>query len=143
MPRSGDPHCGDPCCSDRGFTLIEILVALVIAGFGLASLMGLTSSGLHLSSTATRVARETVLARSALERFGVELPVRPGVLSGTMSEGFRWRSAIEVADPTAPPELIQPAIVSVTVWDGTENDPGVRLTTLRLLPPAEPGGRLQ
>ena|ERR1700730_16399905 len=128
---------------DRGFTLIEILVALIIAGIGLAALMGLMSSGLRLSGDSTRVARETSLARSALERFGSDLPVEPGIMAGEMSEGFRWRSEIRVADPMAPPELVQPAIVSVTVWDGNESDPGVRLTTLRLLPPAQPGGRRQ
>ena len=126
--------------SDRGFTVIEILVALVIAGIGLAALMGLISSGLGLAGASTRVARETALARSALERFGTELPVIPGLSSGEMSEGFRWRSEIQPADPAAPPELIQPAIVTVTVWDKNEDDPGVRLTTLRMLPPPRPDG---
>jgi len=115
-------------------------VALIIAGLGLAALMGLMSSGLHLSATATRVVRETPLARSALERFGSELPVEPGVMTGEMSEGFRWRSEIVPLDATALPESVQPAVVSVTVWDGNASDPGVRLTTLRMLPPAQPGG---
>ncbi len=125
---------------ERGFTVIEILVALMIAGLGLAAIMRLTSSGLQLSGSATRVARETALARSALERFGADMPVSPGVLTGEMSEGFHWRSEIQVADPTTPAEILQPAIVTVTVWDSNEDDPGVRLTTLRMLPPLKPDG---
>ena len=126
---------------ERGFTLIEILVALTIAGLGLAALMGLLSSGLNLSGASARVARETALARSALERFGADMPVAPGVLTGEMADGFRWRSEIQPADPSAPPEIIQPALVTVTVWDKNERDPGVRLTTLRLMRPAREGRR--
>jgi prepilin-type N-terminal cleavage/methylation domain-containing protein len=128
---------------ERGFTLIEILVALIIAGIGLAALMGLTSSGLRMSTASDRVARETSLARSALERFGADLPIEAGIMTGEMSEGFRWRSEIQLMDAKTPAELIQPAIVSVTVWDGHEDDPGVRLTTLRLLPLIQPDGRRQ
>ncbi len=126
---------------ERGFTVIEILVALMIAGIGLAALLGLTSTGLHLSGASTRIAREAALARSALERFGTDMPVAPGVLDGELAEGFRWRSEIRFTDDTASPDLPQPALVTVTVWDGKESDPGVRLSTLRLVVPAPPGGR--
>lgn len=131
--------------SDRGFTVIEILVALVIAGIGLSALMGLISSGLGLSGASGRVARETALARSVLERFGNDMPVQAGVSGGETSAGelaggFHWRGEITLFDPTAPPEVIQPVIVTVTVWDKNEADPGVRLTTLRMLPPLRPDG---
>lgn len=126
--------------ADRGFTVIEILVALVIAGIGLAALMGLISSGLSLSGASGRVTRETALARSALERFGTDLAVQAGVSGGEMAGGFRWRGEVVLFDLTAPPEVIQPATVTVTVWDKNEADPGVRLTTLRMLPPLRPDG---
>lgn len=129
--------------SQQGFTLIEILVALIISGLGLAASMGLMSSGLHLSGTSSRVLRETSLARSALERFGVDLKIVQGQMTGEMSAGLRWRSEIQPLETGAPTDMFRAAIVTVTVWDGSENDPGVRLTTLRLMPPAAPGGVVQ
>jgi prepilin-type N-terminal cleavage/methylation domain-containing protein len=118
-----------------GFTMVEILVALIIAGMGLAAVSGLLSSGLTLSTTSARVDRETALARSAMERFGQDMKVEPGVRSGEAAEGYRWRSEVAVADPTVPPEMVRTAIVTVTVWDKNESDAGVRLTSLRLLLP--------
>ena len=97
-----------------GFTLIEVLVSLVIAGLALTALMDLTSTGLRLSNSSTRISREAALARSALQRFGTELPVAPGVLAGELAEGFRWRSDIQLADPSIPPDILQPAVVTVT-----------------------------
>lgn len=132
----------DPAGAGQGgFTLLEILVALMIAGMGLAALSGLLSSGLKLSTTSVRIDRETALARSALERFGQDLPVEPGVQTGELAEGFRWRSEIAVADPTAPVDAVRAALVTVTVWDNNERDPGVRLTSLRLFPAPRPGSR--
>ena len=126
---------------ERGFTMLEILVALMIAGIGLSALSGLLSSGLDLSARSVRMDRETALARSALERFGQDMPVEPGVQTGEAAEGYRWRSEVAVADPTLPPAAIRSAVVTVTVWDKNANDGGVRLTTLRLMPPPRPGGR--
>ena len=125
---------------EDGFTLLEVLVALVIAGIGLAALLGLTSSSLHLSGSAKRIALETAGARAVLERFGIDVPIVPGVLSGAMREGLRWRSDVQRLDRDASPDLPQPAVVTVTVWDEDAGDPGVRLTSVRLLPAATPDG---
>lgn len=134
---------GSGCASgrggERGFTLLEILIALMIAGIGLAALSGLISSGLGLSSMAERTARETSLARSALSRFGTELPLAPGEQTGELAQGYHWRSDIRRLDPDSPAGALHVALVSVTVWDANEQDPGVRLTTMRLLNPLQEG----
>ena len=117
-----------------GFTLIEILVALIIAGMGIAVLMDLSSAGLRLSGNSARISRETALARAMLAHQGTDLALAPGAFEGSLPDGYRWRSEIRAADPDGENEIVHPALVSITVWDAAARDPGVRLTTVRLLP---------
>jgi type IV pilus assembly protein PilV len=60
--------------TDRGFTLLEVLVALIILAIGLLAVASMQTSALSSNSFAQRVTVVTALAQGALE----DLMARPG-----------------------------------------------------------------
>ncbi len=78
----------------RGFTLLEVLIALAIAGLALAALFDGAALGLRAVERAGRTAEALSHARShlaALDRAG---PLVPGETAGEDGGGFRWRHRI-------------------------------------------------
>jgi len=84
---------------ESGFTLIEVVVALAIAGLGMAMLIAATGSGLESSSAAARATLATRDAQSRLAQVGLTVPLKKGDYFGDEGGGFRWR--VHVADPLA------------------------------------------
>jgi general secretion pathway protein I len=82
-----------------GFTLIEVVVALAIAGLGIALLVAATGSGLQNGSAAGRATLATSHAQSRLAQVGLTLPLKRGDYSGDEGDGFRWQ--VQIAAPLA------------------------------------------
>ena len=79
-----------------GFTLIEVVVALAIAGLGLALLVAATGSGLDSSTAAARYLQAASHAQSRLAQLGLTFPLKKGEYSGEEGDGFHWH--IRIAD---------------------------------------------
>ena len=130
MSRNSLSRRGRP---DRGFTLIEALVAFAILAVSLAVLTGAFSTGLGGIEKSERYVTATLLARSALEQVGISIPVVPGELSRSADNGLvlRLRIAPTSAAPAAPLNdgVVVPYEVTAFVeWSGG----AMSLTTLRL-----------
>ena len=80
-----------------GFTLIEVLVALAIAGLGLSLLMEAASTGMESTAVADRYIYASSMAQSHLAQVGHVLPLKKGDYHGDDGDGFRWR--VQIADP--------------------------------------------
>jgi general secretion pathway protein I len=100
---------------EAGFTLIEVVVALAIAGLGLSLLVAATGSGLESTTAADNTVQAIAHAQSHLAEVGRSLPLRRANYSGEEG-GFRWR--VHIADPVATAASGKFAIYPVTV---TEN----------------------
>ena len=83
---------------DRGFTLIEVVVALVIFALSFGILAQIIQTGFRHSSLAEASTIATLIARSQLARVGAELPLEVADLEGDTEEEFRWRTVIRLAD---------------------------------------------
>jgi prepilin-type N-terminal cleavage/methylation domain-containing protein len=126
----------------EGFTLLEVIIALVIAGMAAAALMAAVGSGLHATQTATIYDQAIVRAKSRLAAAVHGSRLTPGDWRGDDGGGFSWRlrvapvatASVRPAGLTGPRSASSIAVVlyGVTVWVGW-NDGGaereVRLDT--------------
>jgi general secretion pathway protein I len=75
----------------KGFTLLEVIVALVIAGMAAMMLFKATGSGLHATQTAAMYDQAIVRAKSRLAAATQGTKLIPGDWRGDDGGGFRWR----------------------------------------------------
>ena len=130
----------DPALRRQGFTLVEVVVALVIFGLAFAVLARIVQTGILQSGRAEAMTTATLLARSQLARIGADLPIAEGELEGDAGGGFGWRIVIRPAtsrstDQTDPAKRspILPYQVEVTItWGKGGPAETLTLTSLRL-----------
>jgi type II secretion system protein I len=91
---------------ERGFTLLEVLIAFAILAVMLVPLLQVFGGGLGTAESARAHALATLLARSKLAEVGADRAIAEGEDAGDFAErGYRWRTSI-VRDETEviPPE---------------------------------------
>ena len=125
---------------DRGFTLIEVLVAFAILALTFTALVRIFGSGLTAADWVARERTAILLAQSRLAAVGIETPLTLGESSGESADGYRWRVAVEPdTTATAQPLLLLLRRVKVVVsWAEGGSDRSVSLATLRLAPAPRP-----
>ena len=122
---------------ERGFTLIEVLVAFVILGLSLTVLLRIFSSGLRNVEVSGEYARAVLVAEAQLALAGVGEPLEAGETWGEWDERFRWRRRIEPYVPREAGPLQSDAVTAyrITVevdWDNGANRRRITLSSLRL-----------
>jgi len=119
-----------------GFTLMEVLVALVVMAVLVVALLELFGGGLRLARASGDHLEATLLATSKLSELTLE-PLEEGVTEGTEGE-YAWSRRV-TADPTLLPQEIDAATPSavrlarVTVEVRWGRNRHVELVTLRSL----------
>ncbi len=125
--------------TQRGFTLLEVIVAVVIAALCLGALSQVFATGVRAASISSDYMRAMTLAQSLLAGVGVEKATSDGTESGTSSDGrLMWTVSIS-PEPTEDGENpIKPPLelkrVTARVVAGSANDtPGNRGRTVELV----------
>jgi general secretion pathway protein I len=80
-----------------GFTLLEVLIAFVIAALAMGALFGGTVAGLDATSVAAKYDEAISLARSHLASIGHGAAIAQQETSGAEGEGFTWHLRIREA----------------------------------------------
>jgi general secretion pathway protein I len=83
---------------NRGFTLIEIVVALAILGVGLIVIIELFSGGLRLGRISEEYTQAVGLARMKLEEISLAEQLREGSEKGEFNKDFRWQVGVKKVD---------------------------------------------
>jgi general secretion pathway protein I len=109
-----------------GFTLLEVIIALIIAGMAAAALMAAVGIGLRATRTATMVDQALVRAKSRLTAATHGEKLLPRDTRGDDGGGFRWRLHVApVASATVRPvgvvgprgaASVPVVLYGVTVW---------------------------
>ena len=128
----------------RGFSLLEVLVAFAILSISLGVLLQIFATGLRNVGIADDYTRAALYAESILAAIGREVPLAEGEHSGPVNEQFSWRSTVSVYTegmPDSEKPRYRAYRVSVEVyWPGLVQNRSVVLETLRLAPVERPGG---
>lgn len=135
MPRETSP--------DGGFTLLEVLVAFVIAALALGLLFDVAGDGVTAVQTAGRTEEAVSRAKSHLAALGRGVSLADGTFQGDDGDGYHWQIRVTPvatsAPPNAPPAggvrqlpLTLYAIEVTLSWTDDGRDRAVVLHTERL-----------
>ena len=87
--------CAERRACDSGFTLLEVVVALAIAGLALVGLFRAGSGGLFAVDAATRAEEAVQRAQSHLAALGHNAALTEGEFTGDDGGGYRWRLRVK------------------------------------------------
>ena len=128
----------------RGYTLIEVIVAFALLAGALTLLLGTLSGAARQVRGSADAGRAALHAQSLLAQLGVGTPLKPGSDSGEFEAG-RYRWAVEIKpwnDPSQPANALldpsAPKLLEVRVgveWGSGGPRERLLLRTLRLVPP--------
>jgi general secretion pathway protein I len=130
--------------AQRGFSLLEVVVALAILGLALGVLLEIFGSGLNGAELTSRYAQAATIAESRLASVGADVPLQPGDTGGSENDAFRWTLSIKPYDEQqAQPQMGAPQslmrvqlfeIVARVSWSDYGKEREVVLSTLQLGP---------
>ena len=132
--------CAERASTAAGFTLLEVVVALVIASLALIGLFQAGSGGLFAVDTAARAEEALQRAQSHLAAVGRDAALVEGDSSGDDGGGYRWRLRVQpvaqrpgVATDGVTPQTTSLFDVEVAIsWQAHGHQRAVVLRTLRL-----------
>jgi general secretion pathway protein I len=99
-----------------GFTLLEVLIALVIASLALSVMFAAAVGGLGSSKLAASYDEATVRAQSHLAMVTDGGALRPGDWDGDDGGGYRWHVHIAPAPQGTPRPAAPLVLYDVSVW---------------------------
>jgi general secretion pathway protein I len=131
-----------PAHRQRGFTLIEVIIAFALLALALTLLLGSLSGASRQIRHADDASRAAMHAQSMLAQLGVGEVLQPGRSDGVLEKGrYRWTLAVapyvDPLKPSAPtPDASAPRLLQVDLvvaW-GDSAGQQLRLQSLRLAP---------
>ena len=123
----------------RGFSLIESLVALAIAGGVLSAYYQAVSTSMDLERGSRIRTEAALVAAELVEQVGSKIPLEPGVFEGQRAKGIVWRlqilpgATLTPATARASPDTSGLYQVEIEI-SGPNLRNAYRLTTLRVGP---------
>ncbi len=125
--------------NQRGFSLLEILIAFAILALSLGVLLRIFSGGLVNAVVAEDYTVAVQIAESVMAKTGTEIPLKAFQDAGEANDKYRWRLTIspyniigEKVDPKKLPVELFKVSVSVAWGDCIDDDRQIELNTLKL-----------
>ena len=85
--------------SERGFTLIEVLIATSVAAVGIVAALELFAGSTRLAGAATDQTRALVIGRSVMDQMLWHIDIEDGVESGEVDE-YHWTREVVTLEPS-------------------------------------------
>ena len=106
----------------RGLTLIEVVVAFVVASLSVVAVMRIFSTGLAGSQVTADYMTAAMIAESRLAEVGVVVPLRAGTAEGQAGDRFAWALEVQSLPQEDETPVMEAFAVTATVrWrDGDE-----------------------
>ncbi len=127
--------------SDRGFTLIETLVAISILAISMVVLMQLFSGGLKSSRLSDEYTRGIFHAREKMDEILLAQDLTQGAIGGEFEDGFRWKAEAVQLDVAAAKDVKLPfRTFTITVdvtWDTGGGEKHFTVSAVKLVKPRQ------
>lgn len=126
----------DHDAQEGGFTLLEVLVALVVTGLAIGAAFHVFGTSFQGQARAERITSAALIAESKMAEVGATIALRPGTSSGRTADGYAWQTDIRALD-SLPQAVLQKSPVRAfevevrVSWPGAAVDT-ILLRTLRL-----------
>lgn len=121
--------------AERGFTLVEVLIATAIFSFSIGALFAVYANVVVASAAAKERATARLHLQSLLAEIGVTHPLTQQEQSGRFGDGYSWRVAIEPYGTSAERVAAPVAAWNVTAsveWTSRGKARALSLSTVRL-----------
>ena len=82
--------------SQSGFTLLEVLLAVVILGVSLTTILLQFQTALHAGSIAQERTNAVIYAKEKLEALKIEDELSESSQSGTFENGYEWETEVSL-----------------------------------------------
>lgn len=124
--------------TERGFTLLEVLVAFSIFTVSLGIIFQIFSKGTRAVMLSDEYTQAVFIAQSRLASAGIEGDLDVGEYSGKENEIYSWTTTIRPYESTDDLETtyhLSEREIEVTVnWSSRGKERSIKLNTLRLIP---------
>ena len=81
--------------AERGFTLLEVLVAIMILAVSLGAILQQFALATRAGSASSDTTRATILAREKIEDLKLRRDLSETVEQGSFDDGFEWETRVE------------------------------------------------
>ncbi len=125
----------------RGFTLLEVLLAFVIFALSFATVLEIMGGSMRSTIRARDYTEAALLAQSLSDMVGSEIPLEEGSLAGEAPGGYRWTVILSPYEPQTPEDrTVEIAEVSGTLlywvdlevaWGDERHPRSVHFSTVR------------
>ena len=90
----------------KGFTLLEVLVAMTILGLGVVTLLQIFSQGLRLGARSSARTETVAVSARVMDELLARRTLTDGTQTGQFGANGRWQAQVQtVRDPDSSPEL--------------------------------------
>ena len=128
----------------RGFSLIEVIAALLLLAIAFTALMKVAGGAIELTHRAAQRSVAAMWARSLLDSAFVTEPIQAGTRAGRFDDQYRWQLQVTRWSPPGkpvpnPPLQLYRLDLDVS-WNGVGHPQHARFSTLRAAAPGNGGG---
>ena len=129
---------------ERGFSLIEVIAALLLLAIAFTALMKVAGGAIGLTQRAAQRSEAAMWARSLLDSAFVTEPLAAGTRTGRFDKRFGWQLQVTPWNPEGkpvanPPLQLYQLDLDVR-WREGNHEQQAHFSTLRAGVPANPGG---
>jgi general secretion pathway protein I len=123
----------------RGFTLIEAVIAFAILGLSLSALYGAFGAALSRTRRDAKLSEATLIAQSLLARAGTELPASSGHFTGEWQD-YRYELSQQISSASRPgiPTVQTAQVTARVTWAGSSGQRELEISALELVPVVRP-----